>query len=223
MGEPLPSIDRSLWRYYKDGGKGFAARKAQRMSSTPGAGHDAEKETVLRAAGRLKRGRMAGGGERSRGGAAADASTERARQALLGMILSDGAQGEDARLLVEAKAFREQIAAMEPESVTRLSAFFQAVRGRGEIQGEKPVLKSLESELTKRGISLELSGKVNNVYLSGEQSHWTVDAKAGGDDQRDGKTPDASSKASERSVGASQRNGLLENFGRFSKNFLLGH
>ncbi|HXP95628.1 MAG TPA: hypothetical protein VN809_02875, partial [Telmatospirillum sp.] len=69
-----------------------------------------------------------------------------------------------------------------------------------------------------RGISLQLSGKVNNVYLSGANSSWSVNASAGTDADSERRTSDAKGAV---------RNGRYNNFGqtlgRAAKNFILGH
>lgn len=135
------------------------------------------------------------------------------------MILANGDLEGESKLVVDGKSFRAEVAAMSPEAVSRLSGFFQSVRCRPG-QEEKPVLKSLESELAKRGIALDLSGKVNNVYLSGDHAQWTVDANAGNDAGRDGKGNRDDAGAATR---VSRRDGAVGGLGRFAKNFLLGH
>ena len=62
-----------------------------------------------------------------------------------------------------------------------LAGFLSSSEAATAPAGQQPVLRSLDEELAKRGISLQLSGKVNNVYLSGANSSWAVNASAGGD------------------------------------------
>ncbi len=189
------------------------------MRGTPRQQHDAEKETVGRAAGKVKRERIAGAPRRrGPGRSEAAAALDRARQALLGMILNDGASAGEARDPADGKIGKERLEAMSDETVQKMSAFFSAARAGGKIAADKPALQSLEAELVKRGISLQLSGKVNNVYLSGEHASWTVNASAGGDGE-----PDKKAKDDRSGTRSSRCNNFGHTVGRFAKNFILGH
>jgi hypothetical protein len=108
---------------------------------------------------------------------------------------------------------------MSSETLQKVTAFFSTVRASDAATAPSaPVLKSLDAELAKRGISLQLSGKVNNVYLSGENAHWAVNASAGGESESTtGSNRDKTAARSRR------YNNFGQTLGRAAKNFILGH
>lgn len=223
MEATVPSVDHSIWRYYQDGGKGFASRSAEQMRSTPRMERLAEKETLARAAGSLKREKISGAApsRRQPNRSVDDAAADRARQLLLGMILRDSAGGESASIPIDEKMFKAQIEKMPSETLQKMAAFFSTVHAGGKTATPppgKPGLQSLDEELAKRGLSLQLSGKVNNVYLAGANSSWTVNASAG-TEAEDDKRP----KNDKSATNYKRYNNFGQTVGRFAKNFILGH
>ncbi len=221
MEASVPSVDHSLWRYYRDGGKGFATRRAERMRPRPRLERHAERQKLARAAGTIERHDISAprssrhGKKRSDDDAAAD----RARQTLLGMILKS-TDGAHSAIPIDEKMFKAQIETMPSETLQKMAAFFSTVHAAGDAAvpaGAAPMLQSLDAELAKRGVSLQLSGKVNNVYLAGTNSHWAVNASAGADSGADKEAKDDKGKSYRR------YNNFGQVLGRFAKNFLNGH
>lgn len=223
MDQQNPSVDHSIWRYYQDGGKGFAARRAERLRSSSSPTSCAEKEILARAIGAVKREKTSDAAVPRRGKTrpSDDKALDRARQTLLGMILKEPTDGGHPSIPIDENVFKAEVGKMSPETLGKMAGFFstiQAKTGTSSPSPQNPLLRSLDEELAKRGISLQLSGKVNNVYLSGANSSWSVNASAGAESDSDKRTYDGKGAA---------RNGRYNNFGqtlgRAAKNFILGH
>jgi len=217
-----PSVDHSIWRYYLDGGKGFAARHAERLRSAAPSNKCAEKEILARAVGAVKREKTSGAAVPRRGKqrSSDDMVLDRARQMLLGMILREPTDGGHPSIPVDENVLKAEVGKMSPETLEKMAGFFSTIQAKADssVLPQNPLLRSLDEELAKRGISLQLSGKVNNVYLSGANSSWSVNASAGTDADSERRTSDAKGAV---------RNGRYNNFGqtlgRAAKNFILGH
>jgi hypothetical protein len=224
MDEHTPTVDHSLWRYYQDGGKGFAARRAERSRSVPNLAKIAEKEKLACAVGKMTREKISTAGSERRGKPRTDdqAVLERARQALLGMILTGTADGARPSTPFDEKTVKEQVERMPAEALRKIASLFSVVQAGGGASApsaSEPVMQSLDAELAKRGISLQLSGKVNNVYLSGENANWTVNASAGTDAE-----PNNKSNSTKGGIARNQHyNNFGQTLGRAAKNFILGH
>lgn len=200
---------------------GAGTRGLQPGSSAPGS---AEGEaSAMGAAASSSPGRDGGG--RDGGGQNAAA---RARQALLGLLLP-GNEGGPTVLAVDEAAFRDRIETLSPVDLKRLASFLTAVRateagpaaspssspsGRGGAADRS--FASVERDLERRGISLNLSAKTNNVYITDGGSRLEVSSSEGGDaDPRDEGRRTAS--------GSSRRRNLGFTLGRMTRNFILGH
>ena len=215
-----PEVDHSIWRYYRGGGKGFAARCAERSRSAPRLERCSEKETLAHAVGGVRRQKTAGGAPARRGKerSPADAAIDRVRQALLGMVLSKAADGDQSPIPAGETSIKARVEKMPDETLKKMAGFLSSSEAATALAGQPPVLRSLDEELAKRGISLQLSGKVNNVYLSGANSSWAVNASAGGDGEAVRNSGEG--RGSSRPM---RYNNFGQTLGRAAKNFILGH
>jgi hypothetical protein len=220
---PEPAVDHSIWRYYKDGGIGFSARHAEKLRTVPRTDRRAEKEILASAVGKVKREKTSEkaevrcGKKRSDG----DLAVDRARQKLLGMILKDSGDKNHPSIPIDEKSFKAQVEKTPAETLKKMAGFCSTIRAETKSAAsseQKEIFRSLDDELAKRGISLQLSGKVNNVYLSGANSNWSVNASAGTDSE-----PDKRSNADKSAPRNSRYNNFGQTLGRAAKNFILGH
>ncbi|MDR3440105.1 hypothetical protein [Telmatospirillum sp.] len=218
MAQELPVIDHSLWRYYEDGGKGFAVRRAEHMQGKAHLARISEKETLLMAVRALRRERVGGASppppNRQAAPQGKDRLTgERARQALLGLLVRDPDHGGRSSLPIDEAAFRTRIEAMPVSDLQRMAAFLSSVRAAGAETSSRD-FSTVEQDLAKRGIALQLSAKTNNVYIAESGAKVEVNANDSGDQ---GAARNATPPRSQR------RSNFSFALGRMTRNFILGH
>jgi hypothetical protein len=130
------------------------------------------------------------------------------------MLVSDGAGR--AWLPVDPASFRARIEALSVAECQRLAGFLAAVRTAGEAPvAAATTFATVEQDLARRGISLQLSARTNNVYVAEAGAQITVAGADGGDGPGGGTAP---------SRGPSRRRSNLGfMLGRMTRNFILGH
>jgi hypothetical protein len=230
MAEKTASIDRSLWRFFASGGKGFGARGVEQAHGRWVRGHPAAQETVRAAALAVRRRKPEGAASTPAAEPAkraADGKANRAKQALLGLLFDDAKLGGCSPLNLDNKAFREAVERLDAGDLKRIASFLSAVRAGADQADQKPALETdklsgVEDGLAKRGFSFQMSGKINNVYVTDSGSQVHVSSQDGEDGAAQAHSSGAGRQPAARERRMASRN-LGAVLGRMTKNFILGH